>query len=152
MPAPRDPTTKTPPQTPLHDGSNPGARTKLPTYTNSNYDANRRFKLRCPHQLIHTHTKIDGSISSARTAIEGVGFRWVLVRKFNSYLTANHLTKICRQGIAIMSPMTNVTYRALIVIANVGSCPVTRCGMIMATNQISLYVSCRSRTGAKLTG
>jgi hypothetical protein len=32
MPAPADPTTttKNAPQTPLHDGSNPGARTKLP--------------------------------------------------------------------------------------------------------------------------
>jgi len=32
--APLDPTTtKNAPQTPLHDGSNPGARTKLPTHT-----------------------------------------------------------------------------------------------------------------------
>ena len=41
-----------------NDGLDSDGRTKVPTHTRNHATTpNRRFKLRCPHQATHTHTK-----------------------------------------------------------------------------------------------
>ena len=67
-------------------------------------------------------------------------------------LTHYNFAKTYLKGIAIKSPIMNIAYSIIMGIAYEGSVLAIIRGMMMATNQIILYVSCSNNIGENFSG